>query len=41
MTTVFARYAEGTEKFLALDARQSQAVIVTGSMASGTCTELR
>jgi hypothetical protein len=41
MTTVFARYAEGTENFLALDTRQSQAIIVTGSMASGTCTELR
>jgi len=41
MTTVFARYATGTENFLALDARQSLVVIVTGSMASGTCTELR
>jgi hypothetical protein len=41
MTTVFARYAQGTENFLALDTRHSGFVIVTGSMASGTCTELR
>jgi len=39
-TTVFARYAEGTSDFIALDSRQSLAMIVTGSMASGTCTEL-
>jgi len=41
MTTVFARYAEGTENFIALDTRQSLSFIVTGSMASGTCTALR
>jgi len=40
MTTVFATYARGTEDFIALDSRQSLAAIVTGSMASGTCTEL-
>jgi hypothetical protein len=41
MTTVFASYARGTEDFIALDSRQSLAVTVAGSMASGTCTELR
>jgi hypothetical protein len=41
LTTVFAAaYAQGTKDFIALDSRHSLAVIVTGSMASGTCTEL-
>lgn len=41
MTTVFAIYAHGTDEFLALDSRHSQAFIVTGSMASGTCAVLK
>ncbi|HVN43677.1 MAG TPA: hypothetical protein VMT66_00375 [Steroidobacteraceae bacterium] len=40
LTTVFARYAEGTKDFIALDSRHSLAFIVVGSMSSGTCTEL-
>jgi hypothetical protein len=40
LTTVFARYAEGTKDFIALDSRHSLSVIVAGSMSSGTCTEL-
>jgi len=39
-TTVFARYAEGTKDFIALDSRLSLMVVIVGSMSSGTCREL-
>jgi hypothetical protein len=41
LTTVFARYAEGTSDFVALDSRHSAAAIVSGSMSSGTCKALK
>lgn len=40
MTTVFAKYAPGTEDFIALDSRHSLSFVVTGSTASGTCTTM-
>ena len=40
LTTVFARYAQGTTDFLALDSRHSAVAIVSGAMSSGTCKAL-
>jgi hypothetical protein len=40
LTTVFARYAQGTTDFIALDSRHSEVGIVSGSMSSGTCKAL-
>lgn len=40
LTTIFSRYAQGTTDFIALDARHSAAIIVTGAMSSGTCKPL-
>jgi hypothetical protein len=36
LTTIFARYTEGTADFVALDSRHSAVAIVSGSMSSGS-----
>ena len=40
LSTIFPRYAKGTEDFFALDSRHTAAIFVMGLMSSGTCKVL-